>query len=420
MNLSKFHYQVFAFPIFLMVVVFILWASLMKVGEFVRGQGKIVPSGQVKQIQHLEGGIVSEIAVKQGQQVKEGQLIYRIKNEFALSSLTELQINLYAKLATEARLRTELVGGEEIQFPSEIVEKVPNIVENEKKLFVQRKENFHNSLSVLDQQIDLRRLQLQEERARTKNLQLQYQYTKEQQDILERIVKSGAGSQKELIDSRLRTQNLLTDLEDLQNRMISTEKSIGEASSRLDESKSKMLVDIQTELSSTLIEIEKLKENISANMDRVSRTDIVSPVDGVVKALQYNTIGGIIKAGETIAEIIPSNEMLLVEASIMPQDRGRIWNGQEVNIKVTAYDSAIYGQLKGNIVDISGDTFMDEGTRMPYYAVKIESTTKGFGGGKPIYPGMVAEVDIVSGERTVMSYIMKPILRVFNNALSEP
>ena len=202
--------------------------------------------------------------------------------------------------------------------------------------------------------------------------------------------------------------------------MISTEKSIGEASSRLDESKSKMLVDIQTELSSTLIEIEKLKENISANMDRVSRTDIVSPVDGVVKALQYNTIGGIIKAGETIAEIIPSNEMLLVEASIMPQDRGRIWNGQEVNIKVTAYDSAIYGQLKGNIVDISGDTFMDEGTRMPYYAVKIESTTKGFGGGKPIYPGMVAEVDIVSGERTVMSYIMKPILRVFNNALSEP
>lgn len=420
MNLSKFHYQLVAFPIFLLVVVFFLWASLMHIGEFVRGYGKIVPSGQVKRVQHLEGGIVSEILVKEGQQIREGQIIYKIRNEFAMSNLSELQIELNSKLASEARLRAELSGAEEIQFPSQISEKFPNIVDNEKKLFLQRKSNYANSLRVLEQQAEQKRLQLQEDRAKIRNLTIQYDFAKEQQKILERLVKSGAGSQKELIDSKLKTQNLLTDLEDTQNRMLTNEKTIEEYKSRVDEAKTKFLVEIQTELSNVLVAIEKLKEQISANKDRVMRTDITSPVDGVVKTLTNNTIGGIIRAGDTVAEIIPSNEILLIEARVQPQDRARLWPGQNVNIKVTAYDSSIHGQLKGVVSDISADTFLDEGTRAPYYAVKVESNVKGFGGGKPLYPGMVAEIDIVAGERTVISYLMKPILKVFNTALTEP
>lgn len=420
MNLSKFHYQLIAFPIFLLVVVFFLWASLMSIGEFVRGYGKIVPSGQIKKVQHLEGGIVSEILVKEGSQIREGQVIYKIRNEFAISNLSELQIELNSKLASEARLRAELSGSEEIQFPSQIIEKFPNIVDNERKLFLQRKSNFGNSLRVLEQQVDQKRLQLQEDRAKIRNLTIQYDYAKEQQKILERLVSSGAGSQKELIDSKLKTQNLLTDLEDTQNRMLTNEKAIDEYQSRVDEARTKFLVEVQTELSNVLVAIEKLKEQISANQDRVQRTDIVSPVDGVVKTLYYNTIGGIIRGGDTVAEIIPSNEILLIEARVQPQDRARLWPGQNVNIKVTAYDSSIHGQLKGVVADISADTFLDEGTRAPYYLVKVESNVKGFGNGKPLYPGMVAEVDIVSGERKVMSYLMKPILKVFNNALTEP
>ncbi len=420
MNLSKFHYQLVAFPIFLLVVVFFLWASLMSIGEFVRGYGKIVPSGQIKRVQHLEGGIVSEILVKEGSQIREGQVIYKIRNEFAMSNLSELQIDLNSKLASEARLRAELSGAEEIQFPSQIKEKFPNIIDNEKKLFLQRKSNYNNSLRVLEQQVDQKRLQLQEDRAKARNLTIQYDYAKEQQKILERLVASGAGSQKELIDSKLKTQNLLTDLEDIQNRMLTNEKTIEEYQSRVEEGKTKFLVEVQTELSNVLVAIEKLKEQISANKDRVLRTDITSPVDGVVKTLYYNTIGGIIKSGETIAEIIPSNEILLIEARVQPQDRARIWSGQNVNIKVTAYDSSIHGQLKGVVSEISADTFLDEGTRAPYYAVKVESNVKGFGSGKPLYPGMVAEIDIIAGERTVISYLMKPILKVFNTALTEP
>ncbi|MCL2567085.1 MAG: HlyD family type I secretion periplasmic adaptor subunit [Alphaproteobacteria bacterium] len=420
MNLSKFHYQLVVFPIFLFVMVFMLWASLMHIGEFVRGYGKIVPSGQVKKVQHLEGGIISEILVKEGEQVREGQVIYRIRNEFAISNLSELQIDLNSKLASESRLRAELSGAEEIQFPAQITEKFPNIVDNEKRLFLQRKSNFNNSIRVLEQQTEQKRLQLQEDRAKSKNLNIQYDYAREQQKILERLVQSGAGSQKELIDSKLKTQNLLTELEDTQNRMLTNQKAIEESQSRVEEAKTKFLVDVQTELSNVLVAIEKLKEQISANRDKVLRTDIVSPVDGVVKTMYYNTIGGIIKPGDTVADIIPSNEILLIEARIQPQDRARIWPGQKVNIKVTAYDSSIHGQLLGVISDISADTFLDEGTRQPYYAVKVESNVRGFGSGKPLYPGMVAEVDIVAGERTVMSYLMKPILKIFDTSLTEP
>ena len=420
MNISKWHYQLVAFPIFVLVLVFILWASFMKIGEFVRGSGKIVPSGQVKTVQHLEGGIVSKIYVKEGDKVEVGQLLYKIRNEFALSDLGEIQISLYAKLASEARLRAELSDADEIQFPAELADKVPNILDNEKRLFLQKKINLRNNIDVLQNQASQRRSELQESRARAKNLELQYQFARQQEKILERLVKNGAGSQKELIDSKLKTQDLLTNLQDTQNKMVTTEKAISEADVRITEAKTKNYVEVQTDLSDVLLEIEKLKEQIAANKDRVSRTDIVSPVYGVIKTLHYNTIGGIIKPGDTVAEIIPSNDTLLVEARIQPKDRARIWPGQKVHIKVTAYDSSMKGGLLGVVSSISADTLLDEGTRSPYYLVKVEASMNKMGSANPLYPGMIAQVDIVAGERTVMVYLLKPIIKVIDSALIEP
>ncbi|XWO13959.1 Type I secretion system membrane fusion protein PrsE [Candidatus Hepatincola sp. Pdp] len=420
MNISKLHYQLVAFPIFVLVLVFILWASFMKIGEFVRGSGKIVPSGQVKTVQHLEGGIVAKIYVKEGDKVEAGQLLYKIRNEFALSDLGEIQISLYAKLASEARLRAELSDADEIQFPAELADKVPNILDNEKRLFLQKKINLRNNIDVLQNQASQRRSELQEARARAKNLELQYQFARQQEKILERLVKNGAGSQKELIDSKLKTQDLLTNLQDTQNKMVTTEKAISEADVRITEAKTKNYVEVQTDLSDVLLEIEKLKEQIAANKDRVSRTDIVSPVYGVIKTLHYNTIGGIIKPGDTVAEIIPSNDILLVEARIQPKDRARIWPGQKVHIKVTAYDSSMKGGLLGVVSSISADTLLDEGTRSPYYLVKVEASMNKMGAANPLYPGMIAQVDIVAGERTVMVYLLKPIIKVIDSALIEP
>lgn len=419
MNNAKLNYQFVVFPIVLFLVVFVLWASLMSVGEFVRGYGKIVPSGQLKTIQHREGGIVTDILVKAGESVKEKQILYRIKDEFAVSSLGELQINLYGKQASESRLRAEINGNDSINFPQEIMEKYPDIVDNERKLFEQRKKNYQSTIGVLEQQLEQKKSQIQEDRAKSRNINLQYEFAKEQQQILENLVRNGAGSRKELIDSKLKTQGLLSDLEDTQNRMVTNEKGVLEAQSRIKEAEGKFLSDAQLELNVVLLDIEKLKENIAANKDRISRTEVLSPVDGIIKTLHFNTIGGVVSPGGVVADIIPVNDTLIVDARITPQDRARVWLGQNVNIKVTAYDSAIHGQLTGKLVEISADTFIDESNGSPYYTVKVESNVRGFGSGKPLFPGMVAEIDIVSGERTVMEYLLKPILKVFNTALSE-
>ncbi len=420
MNLTKFHYQLVVFPIFLLIMVFLLWSSLMTIGEFVRGEGKIVPSSQVKRVQHLDGGIIAEILVKEGEFIKENQVIYKIRNETALSNLSELKISLNSRIASEARLNAELNGLDEVQFPRELIEQYPSIVDNERKLFKQRQDSFQQSLNVLEQQSSQKKLQLQEERGKVKNLTLQLQYAKEQQQILDRLVSSGAASQKELIESKLRSQNLVTELEDYQNRILTSEQGVIEYVSRVGESKSKRLVEVQTELSVVLVEIEKLKEQIGTNVDRVSRAEIVSPVDGVVKFLTYNTIGGIIRPGDVVAEIIPSNDSLIIEARVAPKDRTRIWPGQKVNVSVGYYSAKFGDSIPGLIMDISADTFIDEGTRAPYYMVRVESNLTSHGENRTLYPGMIVEVNIQAGQRTVLAYIMNPILKVFSTSLSEP
>jgi adhesin transport system membrane fusion protein len=420
MNLTKFHYQLVVFPIFLLIMVFLLWSSLMTIGEFVRGEGKIVPSSQVKRVQHLDGGIIAEILVKEGEFIRENQVIYKIRNETALSSLSELKISLNSRIASEARLNAELNGLDEVQFTRELIEQYPSIVDNERKLFKQRRDNFEQSVIVLEQQSSQKKLQLQEERGKVKNLTLQLQYAKEQQQILDRLVSTGAASQKELIESKLRAQNLVTELEDYQNRIQTTEQGVLEYVSRIAETKSKRLVDVQTELSVVLVDIEKLKEQISTNVDRVSRAEIFSPVDGVVKFLSYNTIGGIIRPGDVVAEIIPSNDNLIIEARVAPKDRTRIWPGQKVNVSVGFYSAKFGDSIPGVIMDISADTFLDEGTRSPYYMVRVESNLTSHGENRALYPGMIVEVNIQAGQRTVLAYIMNPILKVFSTSLSEP
>jgi HlyD family type I secretion membrane fusion protein len=421
MNVSKLNYQVFAFPIVLFLVLFLVWASIMEIGEFVRAFGKVVPSGQVKRIQHLEGGIISEILVKEGQIVRKGDTIYRVRNEAAISNLGELQVDLYSKMSVEARLKAEISGMDNIQFPVEVTQKYPKIIDNELKLFSQRKNNFKNTLDVVLQQLEQKRLSLKESRAREKNLSLQMQFQQQQVEMLTQLVKSGAGSEKELIDSKIRSQDTLTQLEDVQNRMNTIEKEVAEVEARVEETKTRYSVDLQTELSVTLIEIEKLKEQINASLDRVTRTDVLSPVDGLIKSLAVSTIGGVIGSGDVIAEIIPTNDTLVIESRVRPEDRGRLFPGMPANLKITAYDSSIHGGIIGTIKDISADTFIDEGTRSPYYLVRIEANTQnGFGGNKPIYPGMIAEVNIVAGKRTVLVYLLKPILKVIDNALIEP
>lgn len=419
MNQTKFNYKIVVFPIFLLVVVFILWASLLQINQYVRGIGKIVPSGDIQRVQHLEGGIISEILVGEGDKLNKGQVLYRIRNETAISDLNSLQVQLYAKSAEEARLRAELAGANDIQFPSDVIEKVPNIIDNQKRLFYQRSKRYKDTLDVLTQQSEQRRYALIQNENNVKNLAIQYQYAKDQEKILAKLVKEGAGSQKDYIGAKLYSQQLLTSLEQATNEVPTNQKALAEALAKITQTKTDYIVEVQTSLSQVLLDIERLKEQISVSVDKVLRTEIISPVDGLVKKLYFNTVGGIVAPGQVVAEIIPTNDKLIIDAQISPQDRGRIWIGQKANIKLTAYDSSIHGQVEGQITEISADSFT-ENNGISYYTAKITAIKPDFGINRPLFPGMVAEVNIVTGKRSIMIYVLKPILKILDTSLIEP
>ncbi len=419
MNFSKFNYQIVAFPIILMVVIFLLWSSLMKIGEFVRGSGKIIPASDTQKIQHLEGGIIADILIKEGQVINKGDIIYRISNEFARSELGDLQLQHNAILAKEARLNAELVNAEYIQFSNALYETVPDIVYAEQQLFDQRKVSYQKEVEVAENKVEVARLELTESRNKLKNLIIEREYAKEHSEISQKLSNTGAGSKVEYLRALRDYQRLVTEVDSLENRLPTLERTIYESEAILEGYKSDRSAKIQAELSDILLQKQRLKENIGANLDRVERTDIVSTVDGVVQTMYFKTIGGIVRPGEVIAEIIPMDENLVIEAKIRPEDRSKIWVGQEVLIKITAYDSAIFGKIAGKVDEISADTFVEDYTRREYYIVKV-SSSEDFGVDRPLFPGMTAEVNIVTGKKTILSYIAKPIRRVFANSLIEP
>ena len=420
LNHGKWHYRIVLFPIFLLILVFILWGNLMQIGEFVIGVGKIVPSTEVKKIQHLEGGMISEILVKRGDLVEKGQVLYRIRNETAIGQLGELQVEFYAKTAEEARLRAELNGVKQIQFPADVLDKAPEIVDSQRKLFLQEVRSIKNNLEVLNQQLLRSKANFNDAKTQLKNYELQYRYSSDQVSILTELVKTGAASRKELLNSQMQLQENKTKVDAAKNQIIISQKEIAESNARIAQAKASDRVRIQSELTQVLVDIQKLKESISSAIDRVLRTDITSPVHGIVKALSVNTVGGIIGQGQVIAEVIPVDDKLVIEGQIRPQDRARIWPGQQVNISITAYDTSIHGKMRGTIVDVSADTFVDQATQSSFYLIRIEAQKEGFGIDKPLYPGMTAQLNVIAGTRTMMVYLFKPILKVLNSAFIEP
>ncbi len=420
MNFSRFNYRIVLFPFLLMVLIFLLWSTLMDIGEFVRGVGKIVPAGDIKKVQHLEGGIVSQILVKEGQKVKKGQVMYKIRNELAISDLNQVEVQQASLRAREIRFNALLNGSEYIQFPRELAEKVPNILDSESKLFFQTKDRIANTIKVLNNQIEQKRLDLRELRGRLKNTSIEREYARKHKIITEKLAKSGAGSRDEYIKAVREHQSLTTEVESIESKIPTAQKAIAEAEAKLEETRNMTKVELQESLSKVLMEMSKLEENIKGVRDRVIRTDIVSPVNGIVKKMNFNTVGGIIRAGEVVAEVLPSDDVLMIDAKIPPKDRSRVWPGQEVNISITAYSSSIYGNIKGTILEVSADTFIEEATRQEYYKLKIQANRTAYGFEKPLYPGMVAEVNVVTGHRSILSYLAKPVLRVFRRSMIEP
>lgn len=415
---KKWNYYVSVVPIMLFIVAFISWAAFSQIDEVVRGVGKVVPSSQTKVLQNLEGGIVSFINVKEGQTVKKGQVIYTLSNEFFKADLKSKEIDLLAYKASEIRLKAFINEEKELNFPDEFIEKIPDIVENEKRLFDEDLMNVKNKINIYKDKLNQKRLKLKEAQRKYENLSIELNLAQVNMKILEQLYKKNAVSKKEYISELSKKQNIVTKLSDTRSSIPIIKEEIEEAKKRIEEVKSEQRSKYLNKYSTIKTEINKLIEKNKANTDRELRKEVISPVNGIVNKLHFYTIGGIVKPGDKMAEITPLEDSLTIEAKIKTSDRALIWEGQSVSIEVTAYDFSKYGLLEGVLTSISADSFEDRNGNV-YYLGKIEAKTNQFAPDLPILPGMVANVNILTGKKTILEYIIKPLKDIRKNALSE-
>lgn len=402
------------------VLVFILWAAFAKLDEVTRGEGKVIPSSRVQIVQNLEGGIVEEIRVQEGALVEKGELLMRIDDTGFSSSLAEKQTRAEALEAAIIRLQAELAG-KKPSFPTELSKKAPDIVKEAQQLFASRQKELKSSLNILKNQHEQKEQELKESKKRLSQAQRSFALAKKELDITAPLEKEGVVSKVEVL-------RLMRQVSDLKGEQDAAELSVPraaaalkESKNRLNEARNKWANEVQAELTEKKEELKRLQDVSKAVADQVDRTNVKSPVKGVVKSVLVNTVGGVVQPGMDLVELIPLEDNLLVEAQVRPADIAFIRPGLDATVKLTAYDFSIYGGLPAKLERISADTFTDDRGET-FYTIRVR-TEKNYleSGGKrlPIIPGMVAQVDILTGKKSVLDYLLKPFLKARENALRE-
>jgi membrane fusion protein, adhesin transport system len=402
------------------LALFFAWASWATLDEVTRGQGRVIPSTQVQVVQNQEGGIVSQLLVREGQIVEAGQVLLRIDNVRAASDLRENRKRYLALLGALARLRAE-VDNSGIEFAPEVLADASEVERNERALYDARQQALRSELAILKSQATQRQQELAELQRHLGQLQGSYELALEELKITEPLAAKRVVPKLDLLRLKREVNDLEGEFESTQLGIERAKSASLEAQDRIEDKSLSFRADAQRELNVVQAEAAALEEKIAADTDRVERTEVRSPVRGTIKQLFVNTLGGVVQPGEDLAEIVPLEDTLLVEAKVRPADIAFLRPGQAATVKVTAYDFSIYGGLDAVVEDISADTIVDENGER-FYRIRVrtsDNTLKKAGTPLPIIPGMTTQVDILTGEKTVMDYLLKPILRARQNALRE-
>ena len=402
----------------LAIVLALFWASLTEIDRVTRGAGRIVPQKQKQEIQHLEGGIVGEIMVREGERVQTGQPLMRIENTFFRSELAQATIEQGARRLRLARLEVETANGTSLTFPPELVAMMPQAAGNEAALFRRRRANLEEQISILNQQARQKDIELSELRSRQPSLLRERQISEERLAILRKLSVAGAASTNETLEAERMVQQVLTRLSDLAHGIPRTEAALAEIAQKKSQTLANFQAEAEKERGQTAIELEKLGENIAAMQDRIRRSEVLATISGTINKLNVSTLGGVVKPGEALAEIVPADEAIGIEMRLSPNDRGNVWPGERAIVKVSAYDYSIHGGLEARVVDISPDALQDERGN-PYFRVRLEANAAGFGPLKPILPGMLAEIDVIGERQSVLTSLLRPIRRIRDNALRQ-
>ena len=404
----------------LLACAFGAWTVIARIDEVAVGIGKIIPSSQVQMIQNLEGGILAELLVKEGERVEQGQILLRVD---ATGFESELRQNRAKALALEgqvARLVAETEGNE-LAFPSRIVTERPDIVERETALYKSRLSELEAALQGLEQQVEQRRQEVNNLRSRDHSLSRNLSLVQQELSMSQEHAAKGYRSKLEVLKQEQKFTEIDGQVKSTRIAIPQAQAALGEAERKVEERRLSHRSQALAELAHQKGELHALYEALRAQEDRVTRRDVRSPVEGVVKQIKMHTIGGVIQPGADLAEIVPANDQLLVEARVSPADIAFIRPGQKATVKLTAYDYSIYGGLPAELEHISADSLMNERGE-PYYLIRVRTAQNHLGTDEKklsVMPGMVASVDIVTGDKTVFQYIMKPLLKTTERALRE-
>jgi adhesin transport system membrane fusion protein len=404
----------------LCLIVALIWAHFAVLEEVTTGEGKAIPSSKIQVIQNLEGGIVSEIFVREGQIVEKGAVLLRLDDTRYLSNRGEAEADRLALVARVERLTAE-AEGRPINMPEEILRLASQLAEDELAVYQSRQNRLQSEQRTLGQQLLQKTQELAEFRAKAQQYRSSMGLLQQELNMSQPLVAAGAISQVEILRLRRSLVEVRGSLNATNLAIPRAESAMAETKSKIEESELSFRSDAFKELNEIRTELQKITVSSVAIDDRVTRTTVVSPVRGVINQLKVNTIGGVVQPGSDMLEIVPLDDSLLIEAKVRPQDVAFLHPGQKAMVKFTAYDYTIYGGLKANLELISADTITDEEGNS-FYLIQVRTDKSHLGSPEHpllIIPGMVATVDIITGEKSVLDYLLKPVLKARSEALRE-
>jgi adhesin transport system membrane fusion protein len=406
-----------------LLLLLVVWSVLAPIDMVVRGSGRIVASEHNQVIQHLEGGIVSAILVREGAAVKKGQTLISIADVRANADMGESRVKILGLRARIARLTAEAAGSNGLQMPADLSRDDPAVM-SEQASFAARAAKLSQELSVLREQSAQRQAELGEAVSRQKSLAGEVDLAQRQYKLIHGMLERNAASQLEDIQSAARVQDSQSKLAATNAMIPRLNAAIAESQAKSGEAASRFRSEARSDLTTAETELARLQEEIKSRNDRVSRSEVRAPMDGVVNRVMFNTVGGVVRPGDPIVEMTPSDDKLVIEAKISPTDRAQLVTGAPARVKVSAYDYGVYGAMEGTVTEVSADTVPEErgerGER--YYRVKIE-VKRGADQLQhqvALMPGMTATADMIVGRRTVWQYLMSPLSRFSQSALREP
>ncbi len=405
----------------ILMAVLIVWAFFAEIDQVTLAEGKVIPSSQVQVIQNLEGGIVAETPVKVGDIVKKGQILMKLDEKRFSSSLGESTVKRDALTAKLARLSAE-TNGTNFEPPADLLKSNPQVVEAERQLFASRKRELESNVAILQSEAAQRSHEIEGMRAKISKLESGLKLANEEYAMSKPLVEKNVISQIDFMHLQRQISDLKGEINEARVSIPRLQSSLAETNGKVAGVYAKGRADAGNELSLVKAELDSTAATTVALSDRFDRTTIRAPLDGVVKLIKVNTVGGVLQPGMDVMEIVPLEDNLLIEAKVRPSDIGFLRPGQEAMVKFSAYDFSIYGGLVADVETITADSVTDEAKKESFYLVRVRTRSNHLGDDQrplAIIPGMLSSVHIRTGKKTVMQYLMKPIVKARDEAMRE-